>query len=38
MHLGLLAFIFVVSVAIGAGVAAARKQRRPPTPPPEEMN
>ena len=39
MHLGLLAFILVVSVAVGAGVAAMRKQRRiPPPPPSEETN
>ena len=37
MHWGLLALVFIISVAVGASTAA-RKQRRVPTPPPEELN
>ena len=36
MHWGLLALIFVVSVAVGAGVAARRQRRA--AKPPKEMN
>ena len=34
MHWGLLALVFIISVAVGAGVAA-RKQRRAQEPPKE---
>lgn len=36
MHWGILALVFVISIAVGAGVAA-RKPRRAPKPP-EELN
>jgi hypothetical protein len=36
MHWGLLALVFVISVAVGAGNASRKKHRAPK--PPEEMN